>query len=362
VNLLSKLLVCTLLPLTSFAQTKAEWKAGLYGRSTDDSLSSSRTVGIAGLVHLQHLITDDLEARFLGGLALETGTSSSLFTNEFEPKTRLALHEASLRWRIFQPVKLIGGALEQRHHSSPLLIDGGTFPAAMISIDPDFGNWLLHVDGQAAIPTSRTLSTRSTGKEDTPTLYTQKIVGGWYDRATKTRALMRATHFQFNNLTRGMAQDSRFYGNEVVGIGAASRFFYQYEGFEAGPDFVLPLGDQFFLGAGGSYLQNTKGPNGRNQGLYGYTDFTFRAETFSLRPRFEIYRSESDSAPAFYTSAEFGHNNRKGTGAGLQLTLPKAKLEIELKARRGKLIEPRTFQRNQFDYLELSVELPYAGF
>lgn len=361
-NLLSKLLVFSLVPLTSLAQTKAEWKAGIYGRSTDDTLSSSRTVGVAGFVHLQHLLTDDLEARFLGGLVLETGSSSSLFTNEFEPKTRIALQEASLRWRIFQPVKLIAGAIDQRHHSSPLLIDGGTFPAGMVSFDPDFGNWLLHADGQAAIPTSRSLSTRSTGKEDTPTLFTQKIVGGWLDRATRARALFRATHFQFNNLTRGMAQDSRFYGNEVVGVGAASRFFYQYEGFEAGPDLVLPLGDRFFLGAGGSYIQNTKGPSGRNQGLYGYADLTFRSDGFSLRPRFEWYRNESDSSPAFYSSAEFGHNNRKGMGAGLQLSLPKARLEIELKARRGKLIEPRTFQRNQFDYLELSVELPYAGF
>jgi hypothetical protein len=125
---------------------------------------------------------------------------------------------------------------------------------------------------------------------------------------------------------------------------------------------VLPLGDSLLFGAGASFVQNTKGPTGRNQGLYGYTDITFNADSFSLRPRFEWYRNESDSAPAFYTSSEFGHNNRKGVGAGIQLSLPKAKLEIELKARRGKLIEPRTFQRNQFDYLELSVELPYAGF
>lgn len=361
-NLLPKLLVLSLLPLSVFAQTKAEWKAGLYGRSTDDSLSSSRTVGAFGFVHLKHLLTDDLEARFLGGLVLETGSSSSLFTNEFEPKTRMALQEASLRWRIFQPVKIIAGALDQRHHSSPLLIEGGTFPAAMISFDPDFDQWLLHIDGQAAIPTSRSLSTRSTGKEETPTLFTQKIVGGWFDRATKARALIRATHFQFKNLTRGMAQDSRFYGNEVVGVGAASRFFYQYQGFEAGPDLVLPLGERLLAGAGASHVQNTKGPQGRNLGLYGYADITYRAETFSLKPRFEWYRNESDASPAFYSSAEFGHNNRKGMGAGLQLSLPKAKLEIELKARRGKLIESRTFQRNQFDYLELSVELPYAGF
>ncbi|MGZ7140690.1 hypothetical protein ACXWN7_09620, partial [Streptococcus pyogenes] len=90
-------------------------------------------------------------------LILETGSSSSLFTNEFEPKTRIHLQEASLRWRVWQPVKLMAGALDQRHHSSPILISGGTFPAAMISVDPELGDWLVHADAQAAIPTSRTL-------------------------------------------------------------------------------------------------------------------------------------------------------------------------------------------------------------
>jgi hypothetical protein len=356
------LLAALLLSGPALAQTKAEWKASLYGRSTDDSLSSSRTVGVGVFAYIRHQFTENFEAKVLGGALLETGSSSSLFTDEFEPKSRLFLQEASLRWKPFQPLLLIAGALDQRHHDSPLLIDGGTFPAAMLSLDPNLGSWIAHFDAQAAIPTSRTLSTRATaGKENTPTLFTEKAVAGWNERGG-ARALLRVSHFQFASLTHGMAQDSRFYGNQIAGIGAASVFVYQYEGFEAGPDFLFPLGGRLFAGLGGSFLNNGKAPSGRNQGLYAYADLAYRGEKFSLRPRFEWYRNEADSAPAFYSSPEFGHNNRRGYGAALRFGMPEAKLEIEMKARRGELLEPQTFQKNQFNYLELTVGIPYADF
>jgi hypothetical protein len=362
VNRKAFFLAALLLSSPAWAQTKAEWKASIYGRSADDTLSSSRTVGVGLFAYLRHRFTEGLEAKVLGGALLETGSSSSLFTDEFEPKSRLFLQEASLRWQPFQPLLLIGGALDQRHHSSPLFIDGGTFPAAMLSLDPDFGHWIAHFDAQAAIPTSRTLSTRTTtGKENTPALFTEKAVVGWNEKGG-ARALFRVTHFQFQNLTHGMAQDSRFYGNQIAGIGAASVFIYQYEGFEAGPDFLLPLGDRFSAGLGGSFLNNSKAPSNRNQGLYAYADLTYRGEKFSLRPRIEWFRNEADSAPAFYSSPEFGHNNRRGYGAALRFEMPEAKLEVEMKARRGELIEPQTFQKNQFNYLELTVGIPYADF
>jgi len=354
--------VALLAPSAAIGKSIAQWKAAIYGRSTDDSLSSSRTVGLAGFVRANHEFSESLDARILGGILLETGSSSALFTNEFEPRSRIVLQEASLRWRIIRSLSLRLGAIDQHHHQSPLLIDSGTFPAAMLALDHRYKNWFFHLDTQGAIPTSRTLSTRATGKENTPLLFTQKAIAGWDDKSSGFRAQLRATHFQFRDLTRGMARDSRFYGNEIAGIGAASRFVYKYEGFEAGPDLVVPLGSRLTWRLGGSFLQNGQGPRGHDRGIYGYTDATFKADSFSLMPRLEWYRNESDSAPAFYSSASFGHNNRTGIGGALRLALPKAGLEIEAKMKRSGLIEPRTFQRDRFNYFELTVEIPYAGF
>lgn len=354
-------LAASLSTLSALAETKAQWTAALYGRSTDDRFSSSRTVGLAGVVHFQHDLSEKLQSRFLGGIVLETGSSSALFTSEFEPRSRILLQEASLRWRVINPVSVLAGALDQRHHGSPLLIESGTFPAAMLAVDSRLEHWILHFDSQAAIPTSQSLSTRSTGKENTPLLLTQKAILGW-ENSDGLKLLFRGTYFQYRNLTRGVAADSRFYGNTVVGIAQASRFLYQYEGFELGPDLVIPFGSRAKWTAGGSFLQNNKGPRRADQGLYAYTGLRFQTNSFALSPKIEWYRNEADSAPAFYTSEKFGHNNRKGSGVSLKLELPATGLEIDLKMRRSRLIEQRTFQKDRFDYLEISVGIPYADF
>jgi hypothetical protein len=352
------LLLSLLIIPPAFSATKAEWKAGLYGRSTDDKFSSSKTVGTFALARIDHDISDSLQAFFLGGVALETGSSSALFTDEFEPKSHFLLTEASLNWNPWTPLDLRMGALDQSHHNSEILMAGGTFPAAIGTLNFENEGWLIHLDAQGAILTSRTFSTRATGKENTPSLATQKVEAGYSSK--NAHFLLRGTHFEYRNLTRGMAQDSRFYGNTISGIGNASNFVYNYQGFEGGPEIRIPFSKNLFLDFGGSRVLNTKGPKGNNVGIHGFSEIRYESKEFSLAPKIEIYKNENDSVPAYFSSSEFGHNNRKGIGASVRLILPS--VEIELKARRSKLIEPRTFQKDRFEYLELSVELPYAGF
>ncbi len=357
-KILSSCLLALLLAGKSHAETSKAWKASLYGRSTSDNFSTSKTVGISGLLRIKHDASSSIQLLFIGGALLETGSDSSLFTNEFAPRNRLLLQEASVRWKMFQPLFLKAGALEQ--DQNPLFLDGGTFPAAKIILAPDFQSWILTLESQGAIPTSDTLSTRATGKENTPLLFTQKAILGWQEEENKI--LLQGTYFQYKNLTRGIAQDSRFYGNTVTGIGTNSRFVYDYRGFSAGPEFGVRFHKNFSWLAGASFLQNEEGPRDNNQGLYAYTQLSYRGEAFSLHPKIEWYRNEADAAPGFYTSKEFGHNNREGEGAALLLELPKVGLNVEAKAKQGRLIEPRTFQRDRFHFFQLTVSIPYADF
>lgn len=346
----------------AFAKNVAQWKVGLYGRSTDDSLSNSRTVGVAGIVNLNRDLTPTFQARFLGGVLLETGASSALFTNEFEPRSRLLMQEASLRWNFLPPLSVVGGVLDQRHHGSPLLVDGGSFPAAMIAYDNGPGGFIFHADAQGAIPVSRSFSTRSTGKDTTPLLLTQKMIVGYEDRVLGYKSLLRLNHFQFSGLTHGLAQDSRFYGNSIAGPGPAATFLYRYEGLEGGPDFIFHFRGPLVWTISGSYLQNVKGPRANDEGLYAATSLGYIGTSFAIKPGVQFYRNQADAAPGFFTSPEFGHNNRRGLGASVRLELRNPGVQLEFKARRSRLIQPRAFQRDQFDYYELSLELPYANF
>jgi hypothetical protein len=358
---ISFLFLISLFSLASaHANTRKEWKLGLYGRSTDDTLSSSRMVGPYALMRLQHKFTPDFEANLEGGLRVEVGSSSSLFTNEFEPKSKFLLSEASFTWRMLGPFSIRAGALNQAHHESPLLVDGGTFPAAIAALDFRGTAWHFHLDGQAAIPTSQNLSSKSVGKEPTANLLTQKAILGYDDQEWMFK--LRASHFEFRNLTRGIAQDSRFYGNTVLGITNSARFFYDYEGYEAGGDIRIPLESQLSWTLGSSLVLNRRGPKNADEGRYFYSKFTWQDDDIKITPSVEWYRNEADSAPAFYTSSEYGHNNRRGLGAGLKLELLTLGFNIDLSYRRSKLIQPQTFQRDRFTFWQLSFEIPYEKF
>jgi hypothetical protein len=209
---------------------------------------------------------------------------------------------------------------------------------------------------------SRTYSTRAAGKDTTPLLLTQKLILGWEDPLTDFKALFRATHFKYSGLTHGLAQDSRFYGNAIVGPGISSTFLYDYEGVEGGADFKIPVARPLHWNLGLSYLQNLKGPRQADEGAFGYTGFTLTTSALNIRPAVQYYWNQSDSAPGFFTSTEFGHNNRRGVGASLRFELKNPGLQLEIKARRSRLIQPLAFQRDQFDYVEFSLEMPYADF
>lgn len=347
-------------PLSGQAKDTAEWKGSLRGRSTDDTLSSSKSVALIGLTKLHHDFSDVFSAQARGGFLLETGSSSALFTDEFRPESKFLLEEAVFDWAPADFFRIEAGAVDQSHHESPLLVDGGAFPAAREALTLSSGLFSIEADAQQAIPTGQNLTSKSTGKEPTPTLLTEKLRLKYGDEDFSVK--LRSSLFRFDKLTHGIAQDSRFYGNTVTGIASASSFYYAYQGFEAGGEIRGTLEGGIESAVGGSYVKNTKGPAGHDSGSYGYFEVKYKGESFQLAPRFEYYKNETDSSPAFYSSKAFGHNNRKGEGVSLSLDFPQSKLNFLVRFFRSRLIENSAFQRDRFTYIELSVGTPYEGF
>ena len=354
------LFFCLVHGAPSKAETIAEWKAALRARSADDTLSSAKSVALMGYSRLHHDFSSLFSTDIRAGIQLETGNSSSLFTDEYKPESKLLLQEASLNIKAHESLTLRAGALDQSHHESPLLIAGGTFPAALGKLSLQKNAWTFSLDAQQAIPTGENLTNKSTGKEATPLLFTSK--GKISFASENFKAKLRSSLFRFDKLTRGIAQDSRFYGNTVSGIAGGASFFYEYQGYEFGGEISAPLSQKIESKWGASHIENTKGPKNNNRGLYGYWEVKYQGEKFQLAPRAEYYRNEADSSPAFYSSKSFGHNNRKGYGAAVSVFLPDSKLEFTARYTSTKLIEARTFQRDNFQFFELTVETPYDAF
>src|SRR3989344_2827983 len=115
---------------SAVARPNLTWNMGLYGHSVEDDLSQSKVVGSSGTLRFQHNYSSTIQANIEPSLKLETGTSQALFTDEFRPRQQIFLNEGSIAWNPFSPFYLTVGALSQNQFKNPLLIDGGTFPAA----------------------------------------------------------------------------------------------------------------------------------------------------------------------------------------------------------------------------------------
>ncbi len=340
--------------------TKA-WKSAIYGRSTDDTLSSSTLVGLGLGIKLDHSVGESILLNAKAGASLEVGSSNALFTDEFAPTNAFYLQNASMDWSVAKPFHLVFGALEQNQQESPLVIAGGTFPAAREILSPEWNRWKTELSAQQAIPTSQRLTSKNVGKAATPSLLTEKALVQFQ---SPDEAIFKAyiSNFNFKNLTNGIAQDSRFDGNSVSGVLNGAQFIYAFHGWEYGASLSHPLSDHVAASIGASFVKNMGAPDGQNQGAFYFLSMDHHSDSFKWAPRFEYYHNESDSSPAFYTSKEYGHNNRKGLGGSFAVSILKSKLDIRARYMNARLINPQTFQRDKFQFIEIDLETPYANF
>ncbi len=354
-------LMFSMLSVTSAKAAEFNWRATLAGQSMDDALSEAKIVSLRGDVRMRHKFKAPLLVHIEAGVFLETGSTQALFTDEFNPEQNLTFLEAKIIWKPFSIFGVQAGAINQSHHGSLLFINNIAFPAVMEFLEWEYSNWRLNINSQQAIATSTSFSTRAVGKESTPYLLTSALKVGFNDPNRFTFDA-RGTYFQFRNLTRGIAHDSRFYGNTVVGIGPeGAHFFHNYEGFEAGADVNYNLHKNWRVLAGSSYIYNQKGPGGGNVGTYYFGGFSYIQPDLQITPQFGFFNNESDSSVAYYTSRRFGHNNREGIVAGLEVKLPNDKISIDGQYIKANLINASPIQADR-TYYELRVVTDYLSF
>ena len=347
----------------AFAAKKgsSEWRAALKGEAMDDRLAEAKLVGLDANTRIFHPFSPILSTNLEIGFRIQTGSVQNLFTDEFRPKQSLLLSEARINWDPFEFFTLNVGAINQSHFGSPIFIDNHSFPALQEKFHFGLGSGNLELSAQQAIPTSRSFSTRAIGKESTPFLSSASVK--WlYEDPAAWEFSVRGTYFQFKNLTRGIAQDSRFYGNTVIGLGPeGAQFLNKYEGFEAGADISFKLNSKWQLFAGNSFLQNSKAVASSKRGTYFFGGFTYNGSRMSVTPSFWAFNVESDSSPAFYTNKAFSHNNRKGLKAKISVHLNPEKLTIDAEYVNSSTIKASPTQSDR-KYVQLKLTMDYMSF
>lgn len=267
-------------------------------------------------------LSESLSFRGRANAAVSSGYAQSRFGDNVG-RSGFYLYEATLSWRAIDtaPVRfyLTGGALDQSAFDAPLFLDRQAFPGAKETFV--FGHskvFEVRLWAQQTIPTSKTLSTKTVDAEVTPSLYTETLQLK-LQPFTNIKTEASITHFIFNNLPSGIAQESVIYGNSVDEIGPnTSRFKYRFEGLLARGEFQIDFTQGFAWNVQGYAIQNPGAPEGYRNGQYVQTGLKIGLPgEIDLQPVIGTFFVEDDAVPGFYNASSTGHNNRKGMNAVL---------------------------------------------
>lgn len=323
------------------------WKAGLGAWHMQDNLSESRVAGLYLTAKSKYRLGTTVTAFAEIGAQLETGSSQSIFSEEFRPQEKVYIHEANIRYIPFRFLALRLGVLNQDLYESPLLFNEAAFPAIRESILIPLGIFRARLIAQQAVPTSQSLATRTAAKkEGTPFVLTNSAI---FSLVFEQKYFVegQATHYQFRNLPPAVANESRFLGNSVTGVSVTNaRFNFDFAGWNFAGKVGYREGTQEYFAVGGEFINNNEGPVGDNSGLRGWVRFGFPVGNTFLQPEAGYFRNESDTSPAFYNSKYYGHNNRRGYFVALTSKLPDYSFTV--KGIKADLINSNALQADRF--------------
>ena len=127
------------------------------------------------------------------------------------------------------------------------------------------------------------------------------------------------TFFYMDNLTPEIADKSQTYGNTVDSFDASSRFEYGFAGLYNSFSLSRKFLNRWIVGIKWDHISNFLAPKDSNMGdkiqaslYHDYRDF------MELGLAVEYFRNESDSSVAYFSSENYGHNNRRGIRLKLQ--------------------------------------------
>ena len=329
---------------TQVSATHISGDVDLRSSAVDDSFEQSKIFGTAINLNATHRIDDSLSASLLAGFILESGSSQTFFSPEYKPQRELILSEAALEWKPLTNSSLKLGAINQNFHDSPLLFCNVSFPALKQQWRNTFKNFRLELTAEQAIPTADTATLTPVPTTATPFYELERIEG---DFTFNNLGLdLRGSHFAFYDLPSNVANQSRFQGNSVAGVGdMGAQYLYTFSGIESGArlHWKAPAGVQATLG--GDLILNLNAPSGNNRGLRAFIEAAIPVgKRTSLTPGIALFRNESDSSPGFYNSGFLAHNNRQGAALTARADIKSSALQIEGQFVKSNVINESPFQ------------------
>ncbi|MDE0119777.1 MAG: hypothetical protein OXM55_07205 [Bdellovibrionales bacterium] len=220
------------------------------------------------------------------------------------------------------------GAINQEYLSSPLLLDNYSFLSALFSYSYIKETYEIQTVLQQSMPSVVNSFKRDNEIADVPYFTSLFTYGEWLP-SDYYSFKGHITGFYFTKLPSFIAHESKSYGNTVTGELSSAQFEHSYYGINFDVSSQIKIRPELYLSIGYNGLRNFDAPFDKSWGerVYSILDMSFW-KWAKLYSRFEYFYNNSDSAPAYFNSAIYGHNNRKGFLMELKAFIPKGNFEI----------------------------------
>ncbi len=298
----------------------------------------------------------------------ENGSAVSRTQDRYAPRNRFELREASTHYgdggRLFF-LEGAAGVLNQAHWDTPLLFGDKGLPALRETLRWKLhGPWAIQAEAQQAMVTGTDTAPFANLDQTLPKFFQESLAlefPGIGNAVSAPSGQIFFRHFSFQDLGTAQAQESRFLGNSVGGLGAANAFFgYEFYGFNGGIRMPIGVGPSVAIFVKGDFMNNWGAPLGTNQAWRAELAPEWRTHgrfEARLQPYVALFRAEADSAPAALAALTMGPKNTKGVQAGFRARTSEGWFG-RFDWTRSTVIEERDFQE-QFTSYEMSVGRVY---
>ncbi len=302
------------------------WKTRIEGSflRNNESRESLMKVKLFGKFNLS--LTPNLTAEFEPYLTMTEGEVQSRFTR---PESSIEMRQGFLRYQLTESISWQAGSIYQGYLDAPLLIANRSFLSSFLGYF--YMNDVYEVQSILQVSMPSVVNTFKRYSEIANTSYFNSlfVYGEWLP-SDYYSFRGHVTGFHFTELPAFIAHQSKLYGNTVKGVGSSAQLIYPYYGvnFDISSQLRMTgniytsLGYNGLINLGGSPLENSWGER-----IYVVCDIS-SGQWAKIYLRGEYFYNNSDTAPAYFNSEAYGHNDRKGFLMEVKTFLPNGNFEV----------------------------------
>lgn len=301
------------------------WKVHIEGSALSNNESRERLMKVKLYGQFDLELTPSLKAEIEPYLVMTEGEIQSRFTR---PESVIEMRHGFLRWSPVEGASFQVGSIDQSYLDAPLLVSNRSFLSSLMGYLHMKDDYEIQGIFQVSMPSVVNTFKRYSEIADTPYFTSLFIYGEWIP-SNYYSFRGHVTGFHFSHLPALMAHQSKLYGNTIKGVSSSARFAYPYYGtnFDISSQMRISRNTYFSIGYNGILNMGAPLEHAWGERLYAMLDIN-AGNLAKIYSRIEYFHNNSDTAPAYFNSEVYGHNDRKGVLVEVKAFLPKSNFEI----------------------------------